>query len=142
MAAGGLSGCLDFDSMYSSGMVSAADLGTCPERERVGTPRPGQRLDGPVQLFLRNDTNERQRVTVTVERAGRTYVDQQFAVPSGARHSIFKSNDGPPITGKYRITIDIGNGSRLGVDWQVCKHTEELVAIVSSGGGLGFERPE
>lgn len=99
--AAGLSGCFDFGSMYSSGMLSATDLGTCPDRERDEPPSPGDETDGPVQVSVRNDSDAERRVTVTIE-----------------------------------------DGSRLAADWRVCKHTDDLVVIVSSGGGLGFERPE
>jgi len=52
-AAAGLGGCFDLGGMYSSGMLSAADLGICPDREREGTSKPGRETDRPVQVFVR-----------------------------------------------------------------------------------------
>lgn len=141
-AAGGLGGCFDFGSMYSFGLLSAADLGICPDREREGTPTPGGDTDDPVQVAVRNDSDEKRQVTVTVERVGRTYFDDTIAVPSGSSRSLFDEGSGPRTTGEYRVSVLIEDGSRLSADWRVCKHTEGLVVIVSSGGGLGFERPE
>lgn len=141
-AAGGLGGCFDFGSMYSSGMLSAADLATCPEGEREGTPSPGGDTDHPVQVVVRNDSDDDRRVTVTIDRVGRTYFDDTIAVPSGSSRPLFDGESGPQTTGEYRLSVNIEDGSRLSVDWRVCKHTDDLVVIVSSGGGLGFERPD
>jgi hypothetical protein len=141
-AAGGLGGCFDFGSMYSSGMLAAADLATCPEAEREGTPVPGGDTDHPVQVVVRNDSDAERRVTVTIDRVGRTYFDDTIAVPSGSSRPLFDGASGPQTTGEYRLSVNIEDGSRLSVDWRVCKYTDDLVVIVSSGGGLGFERPD
>jgi hypothetical protein len=141
-AAAGLAGCFDFGSMYSSGMLSAADLGTCPDREREGTSQPGQKTDAPVQIFVRNDSDTRHRIDVTVEGLKGTYVDETVEIAGGKRVPLFDPASKPKLTGEYRLSFVIEDGGRFSADWQVCQHTDDLVVIVTSGGGFGFERPE
>jgi len=141
-AAAGLGGCFDLGGMYSSGMLSAADLGTCPDREREGTSKPGRETDRPVQVFVRNDSETRQRIEVTVEGLKGTYFDETVEIAAGKRVPVFDGESKPNLTGEYRLSFVIEDGGRFSADWQVCKHTDDLVVIVTSGGGFGFERPE
>ena len=140
--AAGVSGCFDLGGMYSTGMLSVADLGTCPERERDGTSKPGRETDTPVQIFVRNDTDATQRIEVTVEGLKGTYFDGTVEVAAGNRHPLFDTAPKPKLTGEYRLSFVIEDGGRFSADWQVCRHTDDLVVIVTSGGGFGFQRPE
>jgi hypothetical protein len=140
LATANLGGCYDFDGMYSTGMLSAADLGTCPEGERDGGYRPGRETDGPVRAFVRNDSEAPQRIAVELTRAGNTHVDDDFEVESGDRRALFDEAAAPTLTGEYRLSIVVEDGSRLTEDWRVCHRSEALTIVVSAGGGLGFER--
>ena len=139
--AASLGGCYDFDGMYSSGMLSAADLGTCPDGDHDEPYQPGRETADPVQVFVRNDSEEPRAIAVELTRAGHTHVDEEFEVGSGDRRALFDATSGPTLTGDYRLSIVVEDGSRLAEDWRVCERTQELTIVVSAGGGLGFERP-
>ena len=126
-------GCLSTSDGAATGTPTATSADETPTatsadetRTRTRTATPAE----PIQVALRNGTDDRLTATVTVRRGSTVVAEHTREIPPGGRVAV---DAGIGDTGKYRVAVDVADGPTGADTFDIDEYDVENVSTIIVG---------